>query len=196
MNPQTASQAIEYPKLKKVGGFGYGVKKIIIKYLIIIIVSGLIASFTGYTVQNSFRNIIGINKTEEVVIETTETAPAEEYKGDNVLAKFTSSLEKFTEDLKNSDIVKKINEASVNVLLNTFKPVLNIINRIVKFLESASFWVPFILLFMISAWFINKIISAKEFFADSTNPQVIENIETLEAKIKELVDNANNTNNK
>ena len=190
---KTPTKKIEYPKLGKIGGFKNVILKMLGKILITLLISTLVGGLCGYTVQNSFRNLIGINKTEEVVIETQEDEPIQEYVGDNTLVKFTTSLERFTEDLKNSDILKKVNEASVNVLLKTFQPVLDIINKLIAFLEKATFWVPFILIFLLTAWLSNKAftISGKRYLTNGMDPQVIKNIETLEAKIKELVDHAN-----
>jgi len=190
---------IEYPKLKKIGGFKKVALKIVIRAIVIILISSLVGGLSGYIVQKSFSNLTGYNK-KAIAITAPQTADgnqniknseAKQENSNPYIKSITDTTSSAIKAVTESDIVQKINEMTVGKIITAFKPVTDSVNGLLRAIYLAAFWLPFILMFIITAWFANKIISAKRFLTNGTDTQVIRNMEILEAKVKELVDHAN-----
>ncbi|MCK5606885.1 hypothetical protein KAR91_33595 [Candidatus Pacearchaeota archaeon] len=187
---------IEYPKLKKIGGFKNLILKILVKVAIIVLISSALGWFSGHTIQKSFSNLTGYNKTVTEAIQPAEEADGEvAQESDNPYVRALSNSLNATSNvikaIAESEVMQKANKASVDLALTAIKPLTDLINILLRILWLAAFWVPFSLIFIITAWLTSKLINAKRSLTDGTDPQVIKNMEMLEAKVKELVDNAN-----
>ena len=187
---------IEYPELKKIGGFKNLILKIVVKVLVIVLISSSLGWLSGYLVQKSFRDVIEFNKSEPVITEVQEVQEdAQEI--ENGAVRMISGALSVTSDaieaVTNSEIMQSASEASRKVISDALKPLVDLLNAMFDFLERVLFWMAFVLAFLITAWMTNKIflILGKRSLTDGTDPQVIKNMEVLEVKVKELVDNAN-----
>lgn len=181
MEKNDAIKRIEYPQLKKIGGLRYFAKKNLIKIIIILLIASLAGGLFGFAVQKSFRNLTGYNKAEPVLAEVQTTPET----GNSI---FDEALKA----VKDSEFVRAANTYTANKVHSALSPVTDSLNGLLKALDTAAFWLPFILIFIISAWLTNKLMSAKKYLlSDGIDPQIIRNMEVLEAKVKELVDHAN-----
>lgn len=190
---KSSDKRIEHLKLKEVNGFAR-IGRMLIKAIIIILISSLVGGLAGYTVQKSFRELTGYKISEPVTVEAKEAvgATAAFVKKDRtILGKIADATEALKDSIKNSEIVQKTNDAVSSSIADLFKPITDLLNSLLEAIDKAAFWVPFLLLFLITAWFSNKIITAKNYFTHGADPQVDKNMKLLEAKINELVDQAN-----
>ncbi len=161
---------MEYPNLKKIGGLRNFIQGTLIKILAITLIASLAGYLGGHTVQKSYRNLTGYTPTGQVVMEVQEAESDEE---EGVMDKIKS-------------MAGSVKDTSVDLVYKAMNPPL-------RAMDWAAFWFPFTLLFMMAAWLTNKLITLKSHvLSGTTDPQLIKNMEILEAKVKELVDNANN----
>lgn len=161
---------IEYPKLKKVGGFQSFIQNTLIKILAITLIASLAGYLGGHTVQKSYRNLTGYTPEGQVVMEIEEAESDE----DGVMTKIMN-------------MAGAAKDTSVDLVYKAMNPPL-------RAMDWAAFWFSFALIFIVAAWLTNKLITLKSHvLSGSTDPQLIKNMELLEAKVKELVDNANSS---
>lgn len=162
---------IEYPKLKKIGGLRNFIQGTLIKLLVITTIATLAGYLGGHTVQKSYRNLTGYTPEGQVVIEVQEAESDEE---EGVMQKIKS-------------MAGSVKDTSVDLVYKAMNPPL-------KAMDWAAFWFSFILVFIMAAWLTNKLITLKSnVLTGGVDPTVIKNMKILENKVKELVDNANNT---
>ena len=151
--------------------------------------------------QNSFSNLTGYNKKEVVVEQQAIEEDEVKKESDNIFVKgIVTALDTASagiEAITDSEAMQKANEISVGVLTTAFKPLIDAVSALLLAFYTAIFWVTFTIMFIITAWLTNKLIfTRRNILTDGVNPQVIKNMEILEAKVGELVDNANEINNK
>jgi len=159
---------IQYPKLKKIGGLRNFIQGTLIRVLAIILIASLAGYLGGRTVQSSYRNLTGYTPQGQVVMEVQEARSEDE----GVMDKIKS-------------MAGSVKDTSVDLVYKAINPPL-------RAMDWAAFWFPFALLFMMAAWLTSKLITLKRHvLTGTTDPQLIKNVELLEAKVKELVDNAN-----
>lgn len=163
---------IEHPKLKKIGGIRNFIQGGILKLLAVLLVASLAGYLGGHTVQKNYRNLTGYTPQGQVVMEVEEVQNEE----DGVMDKIKS-------------MAGSVKDTSVDLVYKAMNPPL-------RAMDWAAFWFPFALLFMMAAWLTNKLITLKNHvLSGTTDPQLIKNMEILEDKVKELVDNANKSSN-
>ena len=186
---------IENPKLKKIGGLRNFTKNSLLKIGIVVLVAALAGYLAGYTAQQSFRNLTGYNKTEVQATEDHELLETQNplYEGDNqyvgamvtVLQAINSGVVKAHNAFSESELLQAANSATSAIIYTALSPLF-------KAMDWAAFWFSFVLIFIVAAWLTNKLITLKSHvLSGTTDPQLIKNMEILEAKVKELVDNAN-----
>lgn len=191
----TEVQRIEYPKLKKIGGLSNFAKNNLLKILVILLGAVLLGYLGGHTVQKSFRNITGYNQPQTKITEEVEKTATEipDYEGDSAFMGVTTKamqvidtgIIKATNAMKESELVQGANQFSLAIIYGVLNPILRI-------LDWAAFWFSFILCFMLGGWLAGKLINfEKQVVYNGVDPTIIKNMNILEVKVKELVDNAN-----
>jgi len=193
----TEVQRIEYPKLKKIGGFKNFTKKMVIKTAVIVLTATLAGYLAGHLTQQYFREVTGYkyDKTATIELEGNEDVmrPTDTrfQKDGNLFIHILSDTINMTTNaltvVKNSEIVQAANQASLSIILTILSPLFWI-------LDWVAFWLPFILVFVGAAWLTNKLITLKgQVISNGLDPQLLKNVELLEAKMKELIDQVNKT---
>ena len=159
---------IKHPRLKKIGGIQNFFRKTLLRTLLIILIASLAGYLGGHTIQKDFRNLTGYSP--EQVME----APKEE-----------------SEEVQGGVTLKLIGMAEA-VRDKTTEFAYKAIDPPLKAMDWAAFWFSFALCFMGAAWLSGKLINfERQVVTGGVDPAVIENMKTLEAKVKELVDHAN-----
>lgn len=193
-------QKIEYPQLKKIGGFRSFFLKTFVKIISIVLIGSLFGWLSGNLVQKSFRDITGYNQAEVIEEVQQESNDSDEQELENpylnVLNKSLIVVNNSIKKIKESDIVQSASDSAQKVIYDALKPLIDLLNGLLNILDKAAFWVPFAIIFLLTAWGTEKIIafSGKRILTNGMDPQVIKNMEILEAKVKELVDVANANN--
>ncbi len=182
-NPKSPANPIEHPKLIKIGGVLKLIRNSLVELVIIVLIGSVAGYLAGHMAQKSFSDLTGYPKKEVVAAEDRQEGIKEEPAG---------LIETSLQALNDTEIVQKAKESAKSVVSNAVKPVTDKVDALLRVLFLAAFWVPFCLLFILTAWLTNKLLFAKHYFlTDGVNPQVIRNMEILEAKVNELVDRAN-----
>ncbi|MFH1410288.1 MAG: hypothetical protein ABIG80_01875 [Patescibacteria group bacterium] len=202
MNSQSTTETnvlptkkIEYPQLKKIGGFKNFSKKVLVKTVIIVLTATLAGYLAGYLMQQNFRELTGYkyDQTATIELEANEAVmrPTNTrfQKDGNLFIHILSDTINMTTNaltvVKNSEIIQAANQASLSIILTILSPLFWI-------LDWVAFWLPFTLVFVGAAWLTNKLITLKsQVISNGLDPQLLKNVELLEAKVKELVDHAN-----
>lgn len=164
---------IQHPKLKKIGGLRNFIQGSILKLLAVVLIASLGGYLGGHTVQKNYRNLTGYVPEGQIVIQTQEVEGDE---SGGVMERVQGYLE--TAKDKSTDLVYKA------------------IDPPLRAMDWAAFWFSFVLCFMGTAWLTGKLVTIeKQVVNGGVDPTVIKNMKILEDKVKELVDNANKTNN-
>ena len=188
-----ATKKIEYPKLKKIGGLKNFFKQSFLSLAIITVIATTGGYLAGNFMQQGFRDLTGFKKEVTTAIETTEreklpTNMRYNEEGNLVVGILADTMNMTTNALNAvtySKIMQAANDSAWKILSITLYPLF-------VALDWAAFWFTFTLAFIICAWLVNKLITLRNKALNSgTDPQLIKNMEILEAKVKELVDNAN-----
>lgn len=188
---------IEHPKLKKIVGVKILPLRVLIRVAMIFVVAVLIGYLAGHFAQLKFREVTGFRyePTSSEVVEASPDAlrPTNTRldEGANLpvailndtLNMVSNSIYKIT----NSDLMQSANKASLSIIFFALNPLF-------RLLDWLAFWLSFLLFAFGSGWLTNRLITLKrKVHADHMNQQVIKNMEILEAKVNELVDQANKT---
>lgn len=188
----SAGKRIEHLKLKEVNGFAR-LWRILAKALIIILISSLAGGLAGYAVQKGFRDMTGYNRSEPAAAEeqADEKVETGEENNKGILARIADAAAELSESVRQSELVQKTSDAVTGSVKDLLKPVTDLLNGLLNALDKAAFWIPFILVFMITAWSVNRMVAIKNSLTHGADPQVAKNMKMLEAKVNELIDHAN-----
>lgn len=179
---------IEYPKLKKIGDPKAFFKRSLISIAIVAVLGTATGYFAGHFMQQGFRDITGFNKevsTEEMtkpIPLPTNTRASDE---GSALVELMNITTNTLNAITYSKLMQEANHTSWKILSTILYPLFLTI-------DFAAFWLSFILGFIITGWLANKLLTLRnKALYGGVDPQLIKNMESLEAKVKELVDRAN-----
>jgi len=184
-------------KLKPMNGFMHGFfskfTKLIIGLLIGLLISTAISYFAAHKTQSTYRNYLNFSG-EKTEIQTAADLLDEQVNSTTNSGSTNKSLDnKYLDSALNFAVDAKDWTASQlqdNPLAGAYDKVnqdyFNLRYKLLKIGDLISFWLSFILTFIVSTFALNKLGQIKQILTQETDPSVEENIKRLAKAVNDL----------
>jgi hypothetical protein len=189
-------------KVEIINGVRTRVKAILKKWGALVLAGGILGGTAGGVAQSKYRDLTGYDPDKAAAAEAgdnEEQKQKEEEQKTEEQKEAMTLLEKARERLRKAKdmAVDKVNQTKV---VKDYKKAVDEVKEtystMMKVGDKASFWLPFLLMFLATVYLGNKAIKIKKSLTQRADPVIDKNMKAMEKKINELIKAVNEISNK